>query len=147
MLKLQFSLAIAAALLLPSLGLAREIHPSHVDFRQIQSQIASSSAFVTPMPDSKPVLSIARSEDSRHRQRRDRLQRRSTKTISAPARKIFPAGTATIRQSSDETPSTTVIKQQQSVQCSAEGNSTVTQSSTTTVNGRTTSAQTRTNCK
>jgi hypothetical protein len=145
MLNLQLSLSIAATLLLlPNLALAHQIDPSaQLEFGQIQSQIASNSAFVAPMPDSKPEPRIARSADDRHRQRRNRVRRRTIKTISAPVRKNSSAGAATIRQSSDGVP---ITKQQQSVQCSVEGSSTVTQSSTTTVNGRTTSAQTQTNC-
>jgi hypothetical protein len=144
-LNLQLSLSIAATLwLVPSLVLAHQIDPSApLEFGHMQSQIASNSAFVAPMPDSQPEPRIARSADDRHRQRRDRVRRRTIKTISAPVRKNSPAGAATIRQSSD---GASVTKQQQSVQCSAEGSSTVTQSSTTTVNGRTTSAQTQTNC-
>ncbi len=148
MLNLQLSLSIAATLwLVPSLVLAQEIDPSaHLEFGPIQIQTATQSAFVAPRLDGKLEPLIASGADSRHRQRRDRVKRRTRKTISAPVRKNATTGTATIRKSRDGDPASTVTKQQQSVQCSAEGSSTVMQSSTTTVNGRTTSAQTQTNC-
>lgn len=144
MLNRQLTLSIVVILLVPNLVWANQIDPS-VDLaieKMLDRTSSSSSIPATSKRYGDPVQLMAKHGSN---ERRNRPNRRGHKTTSAPVRNST-TGTTTIRKSIEADPATTGTKPQQSVQCSAEGGSTVTQPSTTPANSSKVSSQTRTNC-
>lgn len=147
--------AIAALLLSSSLVQAREIDDeSSGSVGNVQIQTTQNETIiqtpkiqiVTPkVPKSKVLGSRAR--------RRDRKYNRTA--ISTPNRKPLtsigtpdpePIRSSTIRRSTYDNDSQSTIEQQQSVQCGGSGSS-VSQSSTSTVNGRTVHSEVHRDCR
>ena len=162
MLNRQFSLLVMATLLLsPNLVNANEIDENpNLSIGNIQIQTTESGTTIqTPnIKITTPKATENRVIISRTRRRNlDRVRRGRTSTpamirqrvensnreVTAPTTQIR---NSTIRSSRNEDRSESTIEQQQSVQCSGSGSS-VSQSSSSTVNGRTISSEVRKNCQ
>jgi hypothetical protein len=150
MLYRQLSLSIALIILLvPNLVVANEIEPEiDIEIGQILIQ-TNTNSLVFPnlkLPNNPAQIILNRGSIDRYMQQPDLFNRRRRMNISAPVRNSTTS-TVKIRTSNNPQSSATVTntKQHQSVRCSAEG-TVVTQSSISTVNGRTVNSQTRTIC-
>ena len=157
----QFSLLVIATLLLsPNLVNANEIDENpNRSIGNIQIQTTESGTTIqTPnIKITTPKATENRVIISRTRRRNlDRVRRGRTATpaiirqrvesnreITTPTTQIR---NSTIRSSRNEDSSESTIEQQHSVQCSGSGSS-VSQSSSTTVNGRTISSESSKNCQ
>ena len=158
----QFSLLVIATLLLsPNLVNANEIDENQnlsIGNVQIQTTEIGTTIQTPKIKITTPKATENRVIISRTRRRNlDRVRRGRTATpaiirqrVEDSNRQITTPTTqirnSTIRSSRNEDRSESTIEQQQSVQCSGSGSS-VSQSSSSTVNGRTISSEVRKNCQ
>ncbi|WP_373547163.1 hypothetical protein [Chamaesiphon sp.] len=157
----QFSLLVIATLLLsPNLVNANEIDENpNLSIGNVQIQTTESGTTIqTPkIKITTPKATENRVIISRTRRRNLTQVRRGRTSTPAMIRQRVESNrqntnptaqirNSTIRSSRNEDSSESIIEQQQSVQCSGSGSS-VSQSSSTTVNGRTISSEVSKNCQ